>query len=103
VLRSRALLLGVSIVLLAAASARAQCRVEGVVRLVDRTPLAAALLFALTEETTSSRYRQCRNCPALAANRRVCVEPHRPGGSKLRLKDDRLRKGDRPVVAAEIC
>jgi hypothetical protein len=33
----------------------------------------------------------------------VCVEPHRPGGSKLRLKDDRLRKGDRPFVAAAIC
>lgn len=43
-IRSRALLLGVSIVLFAAASARAQCRVEGVVRLIDGTPLAAAVV-----------------------------------------------------------
>ncbi len=39
-MRSRALLLCLSMLLLAAASARAQCRVEGVVHLADGSPLA---------------------------------------------------------------
>ena len=41
-MRSRVPLLCVSIVLLATASAWAQCRVEGIVRLADGTPLAGA-------------------------------------------------------------
>ena len=43
-MRSRVPLLCVSIVLFAAASARAQCRVEGIVRLADGTPVAAAIV-----------------------------------------------------------
>jgi len=42
-MRSRVSLLSV-IVLLAAASARAQCRVEGIVRLADGTPLSGAVV-----------------------------------------------------------
>ena len=70
---SRVPLLCMSIVLLATASARAQCRVEGIVRLADGTPLAGA-----TVRLEGGDYKPALQTTADAAGRYV-FESVKPG------------------------
>jgi ferric enterobactin receptor len=72
-MRNRVSLLAVSILLLAPATALAQCRVEGVVRLFDGTPLASAIV-----RLDASDYKQPLQTTT-DANGRYVFESVKPG------------------------